>query len=210
VWLDAYYSDLSQRPYEDRRKFNFDEPARSKIALSGGPPVGAEPGDSYPRRCTIFQPYARSWPLRRSAARQLPHRGRPFTFYCNRARCFHQDLSHRAGLVCLERRKERDIRERGRTLEFVYSKYDTSSAPENQRYNRATREFAVVGCSTVNNPIEETAAKITSASWWIWQLSNWYWVIFASLSLQLPNTRYQIAALFHTGSDRLSRCSDMD
>lgn len=58
---------------------------------------------------------------------------------------------------CLERRIERDIRERGRTRESVLEQYRTTVAPMAKRYVQATREFAdiiVTGNDDIAHEVE--------------------------------------------------------
>jgi uridine kinase len=61
--------------------------------------------------------------------------------------------------VCFERRKERDIRERGRTLDFVLHQYEAIVRPGNDQYIAPTRRFADIVLQG-EQPIEESARKI--------------------------------------------------
>ena len=58
--------------------------------------------------------------------------------------------------LCLERRKARDIRERGRTAESVMEQYETTVAPMAQRYVRPTiahADVVVIGTERIEDGV---------------------------------------------------------
>lgn len=61
--------------------------------------------------------------------------------------------------VCLARREERDIRERGRTKESVWEQYSQTVRPMAERYVRPTQEFADLRLSG-EMPLSETSATV--------------------------------------------------
>ena len=61
--------------------------------------------------------------------------------------------------VCLRRRQERDVRERGRTPESVIEQYRASVAPMAERYVRPTRDHADVLVFGAG-PIAEEVARV--------------------------------------------------
>ena len=61
--------------------------------------------------------------------------------------------------ICLERRIERDIRERGRTRESVLEQYRTTVLPMAKRYVHPTREVADI-VVTGNDAIENEVAAV--------------------------------------------------
>jgi uridine kinase len=61
--------------------------------------------------------------------------------------------------VCLRRRQERDVRERGRTPESVVEQFRATVAPMAERYVRPTRLHAHVVLSG-NAPIDEGVARV--------------------------------------------------
>jgi len=65
--------------------------------------------------------------------------------------------------VCFERRKTRDIRERGRTVEFVLQQYNQTVRPGSEHFILPTRQFADLVISG-EQPIEESARQIQRAS----------------------------------------------
>jgi uridine kinase len=160
--LDAYYADLSQRPYEDRRRFNFDEPAALEDQLLTSHLEALRRGEAIRRPVYDFPTHSR--------LRGCFEDVRPgnfliveglFTFYWPGVRdVFHLKAFLSApDTVCLERRKERDIRERGRTVEFVLQQYDSIVRPGNENYIAPTRQYADLVLSG-EQPIEESAHKI--------------------------------------------------
>jgi uridine kinase len=61
--------------------------------------------------------------------------------------------------ICLARRLERDIRERGRTVESVIEQYAATVRPMADRYVRPTRAYADVVVSGAE-PLEMSAQKV--------------------------------------------------
>jgi len=160
--LDSYYADLSHLPYDERRKFNFDEPAALEDRLLGTQLEALSRGEVIRRPVYDFPTHTR--------VRDRYEEIRPgdylvveglFTFHWPRVReVFHLKAFMAApDPVCLERRKERDIRERGRTLDFVLHQYDAIVRPGNEQYIAPTRQFADIVLSG-EQPIEESARTI--------------------------------------------------
>jgi uridine kinase len=160
--LDAYYSDLSHLPYEDRRKFNFDEPAALEDGLLATHLSALSRGEVIRRPIYDFPTHTR---VRDRFEEVLPGNflivEGLFTLYWPGVR----DVFHLKAFltapdpICLERRKDRDVRERGRTVEFVVQQYDSIVRPGNEHYIAPTRQFADLVLSG-EQPIEESAQTI--------------------------------------------------
>jgi len=142
--LDHYYLDLAHLPLEVRAKTNFDEPhsvdhdaiLEHASALHAGLSVHAPqynfaahtraPGDEIiePKETVILEGlFALYWPeLRELLALKL--------------------FVHAPDEVCLERRLERDVRERGRTPESVRWQFETTVLPGARQFILPCRNFA--------------------------------------------------------------------
>jgi uridine kinase len=64
--------------------------------------------------------------------------------------------------ICFDRRKRRDIQERGRTIEFVRTQYEQTVRPGSESFILPTRRFADVVLSG-EQPIEESARHMHRA-----------------------------------------------
>ncbi len=144
--LDRYYRDLSHLSLEDRARSNFDEPAALEHelliehagALSKGKSITVPAYDFSTHTRTpaadVFEPedfvileglFTLHWPeLRELLGTRV-----------------YVDVTDD---VCLRRRQERDVRERGRTPESVIEQFRTTVAPMAERYVRPTRKHAHV------------------------------------------------------------------
>ena len=138
--LDHYYRDLSHLALEDRAGSNFDEPAAlehelliAQIAeLHAGRSIDLPTYDfsihTRTRETHVFQPaafvvveglFTLYWPeLRRLFGTRV--------------------YVEMADDVCLSRRTERDVRERGRSLESVVQQFRTTVAPMAEQFVRPT------------------------------------------------------------------------
>ncbi len=159
--LDRYYRDLAHLPPEQRAQINFDAPealehelliaqvARLRSGKTVQLPVYDFTIHTRVAKTETFQPseiiiveglFTLHWPgLRELLGTKV---------YVD----LHDEL-------CLERRKARDIRERGRTAESVLEQYETTVAPMAQRYVRPTiahAEVVVIG----TEPIEDGVARV--------------------------------------------------
>lgn len=159
--LDRYYRDLSHLPSEARALSNFDEPAALEhdlliehaAALTTGKSIEVPVYDFSTHSRTpapdVFEPgefvileglFTLHWPeLRELLGTRV---------YVNMT----DD-------VCLRRRQERDVRERGRTPQSVVEQFRTTVAPMSERYVRPTRDHAHVLVSGAE-PIADSVACV--------------------------------------------------
>lgn len=160
--LDSYYSDLSHLPYQERKKFNFDEPAALEDGLLADHLAALSRGDAIRRPVYDFPTHTRvAGRFDDVVAGEFLIVEGLFTFHWPRVReIFHLKAFLAApDPVCLERRKERDIRERGRTVAFVLEQFSSIVRPGNEHYIAPTRVYADLVLDG-ESPIEETARKI--------------------------------------------------
>jgi uridine kinase len=144
IGLDAYYRDLAHLPLEKRALANFDVPEAldeellftHMRRLAGG--AAAEiPGYDFTRPIRSA-PGARVEPSDFVVVEGL------FTLYWEELRCL---LAVKVFVaadheVCLARRIERDVRERGRTRESVLKQYADTVRPMADQHVLPTRRFA--------------------------------------------------------------------
>jgi len=160
--LDSYYIDLSHMPLSERRKFNFDRPDALEGQLLAEHLLALSRGETIQRPIFDFPTHTR--------ARDRFDEIRPgdfliveglFTFHWPEVRSVFDLRAFVAAPdpVCFERRKSRDVAERGYNLDFVLSQYNTNVRPGSDQFILPTREFAdlVVGGE---QPIEFSVCQI--------------------------------------------------
>lgn len=163
--LDSYYADLSHLPFKERKKFNFDHPdaledgllAEHLLALSQGQPI-QRPIYDFATHTRIQDRFDEIHPGDFLIVEGL------FTFHWPRVR---EVFNFSAFIsapdpVCLERRKRRDVRERGRTVDFVLAQYQETVRPGSENFILPTRDFADMVISG-EQPIEDSARQIHAA-----------------------------------------------
>ena len=163
--LDHYYRDLSHMAVEERARTNFDDPAAldhellmsQVVELSEGRAVEIPTYDfSVHTRTGLTQPFQPAafviveglftlhWPeLRRVLGTGV-----------------YVDM---ADDVCLQRRQERDVRERGRTPESVVEQFHATVAPMAERYVRPTEAHAhvvVFGAAPIEEAVENVLEHV--------------------------------------------------
>jgi len=159
--LDRYYRDLSHLPLEQRARMNFDAPEALEHEL-----LIAQVAQLRTRETVQLPVYDFTTHTRVAETQTLP----PseiiiveglFTLHWPGLRELlgtkvYVDLHDE---LCLERRKARDIRERGRTAESVLEQYEKTVAPMAQRYVRPTVAHADVVVSGTEH-IEDGVARV--------------------------------------------------
>lgn len=169
VSLDYYYRDLAHLPMEERARNNFDVPAALDEELLAAHLRLLAEGREVEIPVYDFACHVRS--------REV-HRVRPgafiiveglFALYWEAVREV-LDLKvfvDAADEVCLRRRIERDVRERGRTPDSVIGQYRTSVRPMARQYILPTRMFAdllIDGNGPLEDSVAQVLARIRSAS----------------------------------------------
>lgn len=163
--LDHYYRDLSHLPLELRAGSNFDHPSAlehdlliAQVAqLAEGRPIAVPTYDfsvhTRTQETQMFEPatfviveglFTLHWPeLRRLLGTRV-----------------FVDMTDD---VCLQRRQERDVRERGRTPESVVEQFRATVAPMAERYVRPTQEHAhvvVFGSAPIGEEVERVLEHV--------------------------------------------------
>lgn len=160
--LDSYYHDLSHLPFSERKKFNFDSPEALEDAMLAGHLEQLARGEPIQRPVYDFPTHTRARDKfdEVQAGDFLIVEGL-FTFHWPQVRSIF-DLRvfvHAPDRVCFDRRKVRDIEERGRTLDFVLTQYNETVRPGSENFILPTQQFAHLVISG-EQPIEESARQI--------------------------------------------------
>lgn len=160
--LDSYYIDLSHLVLTERRKFNFDRPEALDAGLLAKHLQALSQGETIQRPIFDFPTHTRH----RTRFDEI----RPgafliveglFTFHWPEVRGIFNLRAFIAAPdpVCFERRKVRDIHERGYNLGFVLEQYQTNVRPGNEHFILPTDQFADLVISG-EQPIEESVRQI--------------------------------------------------
>lgn len=142
--LDSYYRELDHLSLVQRAHYNFDSPEALDSALLLQHAHQLYNGETIERPVYDFTTHTRTGETRELA----PH---PFIIVEGLFALYWEPLRKCLGTkvfvdlgeeICLERRIERDIRERGRTRESVLEQYHTTVVPMARQYLYPTRIHA--------------------------------------------------------------------
>jgi uridine kinase len=164
--LDLYYRDLSQFPLDSREKRNFDHPDSLESELLAEHVRGLARGEAIERPVYDFKTHTRvagrfetvvptgvvivEGILALHYAELLPYYG--FSVYVNAPE-----------EVCLARRIERDMRERGRTEEAVRAQWEATTLPMAELYVVPSAKHAsitVEGTGSADWPVEQVMRRL--------------------------------------------------
>lgn len=159
--IDSYYLNLDYLTYEQRCRFNFDEPAAldheyliSQLrSLAAGNPIEMPVYD--------FSRHTRAAETHRIEPAPFLIIEGLFVLYWKDVRdlCRTTIYVDAPDDLCLERRKRRDVCERGRTVESVLKQYDETVRPMAAKYVWPTKETAGLVVSGTDS-LEHCAAQI--------------------------------------------------
>lgn len=142
--LDSYYSDLEHMSLVQRAHQNFDSPDSLDSDLLIEHVRQLAKGNAIEKPLYDFTIHSR----KQETERVEP---RPFIIIEGLFALYWEDIRKLSGTkvyvdlgeeICLERRIERDIRERGRTRESVLEQYQTTVLPMAKQYVYPTRAYA--------------------------------------------------------------------
>lgn len=160
--LDSYYRDLDHLPFKERTKLNFDDPAlldhdflfEQLRQLASGKTIHAPTYD--------FAQYTR-------AAETETIEPAPYLIVEGLFLLYWEDVRNLSDLtvyvdapdeLCLERRKFRDVRDRGRMLEYVMKQYRDGVRPMAAKYVWPTKRYADLVISGTDS-LDHCAAQVT-------------------------------------------------
>jgi uridine kinase len=159
--LDAYYRDLAQLPLAQRHHFNFDHPDALDYDLLLHNLEGLARGQTVKKPVYLFPEHVRAPQGEQIQAGAYLIIEGLFALYWEAIRSLLHTRIYSAAddSICLQRRLQRDTRERGRTPASVLAQYEQSVRPMYQQHLGPTREFADL---VVNGeaPVEQSAATI--------------------------------------------------
>lgn len=162
--LDHYYRDLADMSVADRATQNFDHPDALDWPLLEQDVATLARGQNVEVYRYDFTHHTRSSGIERIAAREYVIVEGLFTLHSAAIR---RQLGLKVFVAvpdetCLERRLERDIRERARTRESVLTQYAATVRPMCEQYILPTRQFADLVVSGTDL-LEQSAGRIRHA-----------------------------------------------
>lgn len=142
--IDHYYHDLAQLEPAERFRFNFDIPTAIDLDLLLGNLRDLARGVTITRPVYLFPEHVRADEGERLDPPDFVVVEGLFALYWREIRTLLTSRVFVAALdeVCLTRRLERDVRERGRTPESVREQYEQTVRPMCERHVEPTRKHA--------------------------------------------------------------------
>ena len=161
--LDAYYQDLAGLPENARQNFNFDHPKALDYDLLLDNLEGLSRGQPVEKPVYLFPAHVRA------PQGEQVHPGTYliieglFALYWEKIRALLNAAIYveAADSLCLQRRLQRDTRERGRTSESVLAQYEQTVRPMCAEFIMPTRKFAAL-VADGGAPLAQTTETILS------------------------------------------------
>jgi uridine kinase len=165
VTLDAYYRDLVHLPLDQRAQANFDIPDSLDDELLTVQIAGLAAGNAVDVPVYDFTRHIRSSAVQRILPEAVVIVEGLFTLHWEplRALLNLKVFVEADDAVCLDRRLERDIRERGRTRESVLRQYEATVRPMAEKYVLPTRSFADLMLNGTGSLDESVASVLARA-----------------------------------------------
>lgn len=163
ISLDSYYRDLGALELADRSQQNFDSPEALDWPLIEPQLEALARGEAIEKPIYDFATHTRTGRTERVAPAGFVIVEGLFALYSPRVRdlCGTKVFVSTDDGVCLSRRIERDIRDRGRTRDSVVTQYDATVRPMYAQHVLPTRAFAdLVLCGS--EPVEDLARAVLS------------------------------------------------
>ena len=167
--LDSYYLSQAHLKVEEREKLNFDDPSMLDWDLVVEQITHLVRGEAIDHPIYSFENHTRvPETVRVEPARWLIIEG-IFALHHPALRALYNAkfYVHAPDDVCLERRIERDVVERGRTRESVVWQYNTTVRPSADLYIKPTEQYAdvsVSGVQPIDHSVADTLAFIGAVS----------------------------------------------
>jgi uridine kinase len=158
IELDRYYRDLSHLPLAERARVNFDAPEALEHELLIEQVAGLRNKEKVHLPVYDFTTHTRTARTEALKPSKVVIVEGLFTLHWTGLRELlgtkvYVDLNDE---VCLTRRKARDVRERGRTLESVIEQYQATVAPMARRYVHPTiahADVVVIGTERIEDGV---------------------------------------------------------
>lgn len=162
--LDAYYHSLADRSFEQRKQFNFDAPASIDHDYLIGQLHDVREGKRIEAPVYDYVSYTRAEAFDVIQPAPFLILEGLFALWWKDVRdlCDTTVYVHAPDDVCLERRKYRDVRERGRTVESVLKQYNETVRPMAAKYVWPTKDLAEIVVSGTDS-LQHCAEQILQA-----------------------------------------------
>jgi len=169
VALDAYYRDLAHLPLDERARANFDIPDALDDQLLIEQVRSLSRGQEVDIPIYDFAHYVRTPAVERVQAGEFVILEGLFTLHWEELRSLLDVKVFVVAddVICLGRRLERDIRERGRSRESVLEQYRLTVRPMAEKYVLPTRRFADLvldGAVPIEQSVEAVLASTPLSS----------------------------------------------
>ncbi len=164
IWMDSYYWAQDHMPMEERVKVNYDHPDSIDWPLFLAHLRAIANGDAIEEPVYLFDRHTRAQQTRRiEPARYVIVEGL-LALHCPDARLLYElrVFVTTPDDVCLARRVERDIHQRGRTEESVLSQYRETVLPMAEQFVKPSEAFADLVISG-EQPLAESYAALSQA-----------------------------------------------
>jgi uridine kinase len=165
--IDSYYRDAAHLPFAERLHINFDDPRSLDHELLAQQLARLLENEEIAAPVYDFMQYIR-------APQTQPVRAAKFAIVEGLFALYWEDVRQLARTriyvdvpdeICLGRRMERDIRERGRTAEGVIEQYASTVRPMAELFVWPTRAFAnvvVSGCEPLELSVQAALAHVAA------------------------------------------------
>jgi uridine kinase len=167
--VDAYYRDLSAIPFEERARCDFDSPELIEHELLISQVAQLARGRAIERPLYAFDTHTRRKETERVEAANVILVEGIFALYWESLR-EHFDLKLFVTAppeICLERRVERDVHERGRSPESVHAQFARTVWPGTEKHILPSRQFAdlaISGAQPIEESVRAALARINNLS----------------------------------------------
>jgi uridine kinase len=167
--LDSYYKELDHMSLVQRAHWNFDAPEALDADLLFEHVRAINRGETIQKPIYDFTTHSRTAETEAVEPRRFVIVEGLFALYWDEIRKLlgTQVFVDLGEDICLERRIERDIRERGRTRESVLEQYQSTVLPMAKRYVHPTREHAdiiVTGNDAIENEVNAVLNHVLAGS----------------------------------------------
>jgi len=164
IWMDSYYFPQDDIPMEERVKVNYDHPDSLDWALFAQHLRAVAAGEAFDEPVYLFDQHTRGAATRRiEPARFIIVEGL-LALHNPEIRKLYELMVYvtTPDDVCLARRVERDIHQRGRTEESVLTQYHATVLPMAVQFVKPTEAFADLVVSG-EQPLAESYASLSRA-----------------------------------------------
>jgi uridine kinase len=165
ISIDCYYCHLPQLSFEERTRVNYDEPDSLDHDLLSTQLAALVDGGEIEVPTYDFTRHLRGTEVQRVRAGRFVVIEGLFALYW-------EDVRRLLGTkvfvelpdeMCFARRLERDIRDRGRSIESVIEQYAATVRPMAEQYvlpTRASADVVVSGCDPIENSVRAVLGHI--------------------------------------------------